>query len=671
MLLKGYPDGSDLTIIDAQYTSPKRQPDGKYADDYLTVLFRDNKTKEKKIEIIPNPEYEFYEVNDGIYLDHEVMFIEKEKVHPVKVPYSNLLKKIAEDTNNLDFFYDNIRIGKRNDNRRLHTVNGIFNSDMDIRDHFRYRWGKVYTNSPFTLTKAYFDIEVDGINSAGDFPEMGECPVNAITYINQSTNEVYTLLLRNPDNPLIDEYERSLSPDLFRELKDFIINHVGGIEKARYHGIADYEYNFLFYDDEIDLIRDFFRLVNIKRPDFLLAWNMAFDIPYLYQRIINLEYDPKEIMGLSSIPYQYRNAMFYIDENHKNEPEEKGDYYFITSYTVYLDQLVHFASKRKGQHKFPDYKLDSIGEIVANVRKLSYSHITTQIAKLPYLDYKTFVFYNIMDTIVQACIENKIKDIDYVFNKCIVNNTRYNKCHRQSVYLKNRGILEFEKQGFIAGNNNNVFNTKPTEKFPGALVGDPLNNSNYSKETLFGVPINIIRNLIDFDYKSLYPSILMEFNIAPNTQIGIINIANKVWKGENPFGYEKYFRGGQFIEDFKSGVFIEFCERWLHLAGYKDFIKDMEEFFNKYRQGIALDPVHGPISALRYIDKNEKIPALIPLQNTNPISALSYHPERRSFEKEIQMVRETAQMDLYDLEKISRRKTQEKEEDEEVLFKVS
>ena len=668
MLIKGYEEGSDITVLDVQYTNKRRNNSGKYDNDFLTVLFRDNVTGEKKLEFIEEPIYTFYKANDDVYIDSELMFIEKEKVHPVDVKYNSLLKKIAEDTDNLDFFYDNINNGRRGDNRRLHTVNGIFNSDMDIREHFRYKFGKFYTNNSFNISKAYFDIEVDGINQRGDFPEMGECPINAITYINANTNDVFTLLLRNPENPLIEEFERNLSEDTFRRLKYFIINHVGGVEKAKYHKIYDYNFNMLFYDNEIDLIKDFFNLVNIKSPDFLLAWNMAFDIPYIVERIKELNYIPEDIMCPSYIPEKYRKVMYYIDQDHKNEPEEKGDYYFISGKTNYQDQLVHFASKRKGQSKFPGYKLDMIGEIVAKVNKLDYSHITTQIAKLPYKNYEVFVFYNIMDTIVQACIENKVRDMDYVFNKCLVNATRYNKCHRQSVYLKNRGIIEFEKQGFIAGNNNNVFNSKPTEKFPGALVGNPLNNSDFSKQTLFGVPINIIRNLLDYDYKSLYPSILREFNIAPNTQIGIINIANKVWQGENPFGYEKYFRGGQFIEDFKSGVYLEFCERWLHLAGYQDFINDMEEFFNIYRTGLTLDPTNNTIPAMYKVDKDYTITPFYKEESTKPEPAMIYYTPRRSFDEEIRKIRETAQMDLYDLEKIARRKISEKEEEEEYNF---
>ena len=43
---------------------------------------------------------------------------------------------------------------------------------------------------------------------------------------------------------------------------------------------------------------------------------------------------------------------YFIDKMHGVDYELRGDYYKISSYTVYLDQLIHFASRRKGQVLF-------------------------------------------------------------------------------------------------------------------------------------------------------------------------------------------------------------------------------------------------------------------------------------------------------------------------------
>ena len=81
--------------------------------------------------------------------------------------------------------------------------------------------------------------------------------------------------------------------------------------------------------------------------------------------------------------------------------------------------MIQFASRRKGRGRYPSFKLDAIGETVAGVKKLDYSHITNSLGELPYLDFKTFSFYNVMDVIVQKCIEVCTQDLEYVFTKCL------------------------------------------------------------------------------------------------------------------------------------------------------------------------------------------------------------------------------------------------------------
>ena len=591
-MIAGYKDGSDL---DTFYQRSEKLSDGKYSKDFISILYKDNVTGKKNHQVIEEPDYEYYLANDGIYLDYNLFFIPEKDVTKKVCKYKRLARDIAESTGNMDFFNNNISNGNYRANEMLHTIPRVFNSDMEINDHYRFRFDKIYQNPTPNITKAYFDIETDTINMRGDFPEYGECPINAISYIFQG--RIRSFLLRNPNNPLIEKFEKSIGPALFKELQEFIIENVGGIERARKFKLDKLQVEFLFYDHEIELIEDLFKTVNQQEPDYLLAWNMAFDVPYIIERLYELGYNPKDIMCHPSFKEHEKVAQYYIDERHKNEYSLRGDRYTISAHTVYLDQLIHFASRRKGQAAFPDFKLDTAGSIIAKVRKLNYSHITTNISKLPYLDYKTFVFYNIMDTIVQYCIEEEVQDINYVCGKCIVNNTRYDKAHRQTVYLTNRATKEFAKRGFIIGNNVNKFNPpkgssdteldpenvkdddEKYEKYAGAIVTDPRNNSSFSKLNNLGQILNIMDNLVDFDFKSLYPSIAREHNMAPNTQIGKIMINEQVHPLENPFNNPKYDRGGQFIEDLTSQNIVSFCSRWLGFPGFKEWLKDLEYYY--------------------------------------------------------------------------------------------
>lgn len=667
MLLKGIPEGSDITLLNCIYRYPQKQEDGKYTKDIMQVLYRDNVTGEKHVTEVESPTYVYYMTKDDVYIDSNELFLDKSKLDRIEVPYTDLLKDIAERTNNLDFFYDNIKNRNRKANNALHDLKNVFNSDMNISDHFRYRFSQEYKNSTFQLSKGYFDIEVDTINMVGDFPQLGECPVNAISFIDSRRKQVYAFLLRNPNNPLIEKFEKEevATGKAFDDLKEFVINHVGGEKVAKLrHKILDFQYHMFFYDNEIDLIKDFFNAVNISKLDFMMAWNMAFDIPYLIERIKVLGYDPALIICPKDI--HTKIATYYIDNDPKNKgiPSKRNDSYIITGYSIWIDQMIQYASIRKGQASQSN-RLDDVGERIAHVGKLDYSKITTSITKLPYLDYKTFVFYNIMDTLVQHCIENQINDIEYLFNKCLNNNTRYEKAHRQSVYLTNRATLEFANDELygelIIGNNHNRGSEKPKEKYPGAMVGDPLKNSDEPKFEIFGKKVNIVNNAVDFDYTSLYPSITRENNMAPNTQIGRILIDEPVHDKDNRFKYAKYARGGAFLEDMMSWNFVDFCSRWLHYGTYREVIEDIEEFLKTNPSDGYM--VKNGIRPLIHIN-NGPVPLITEGVRKHPLIEVIPTKEELEFDSLINSIANKAQMDLNSIEEIMRRRESEKFEDE-------
>lgn len=596
-MLKNFPVGSDLTLLNTIYKYPSKQDNGKWDKGAITLVYKDNLTGNKYNETFDNPEYEYYMAKEETIIENNELFRDEQDLEKIIVPYVDLEKDIAERTGNLNFYYENIKSGNRSANKKLHTHARVFNSDINIEDHYRFRFSKLYTNEQIPISKTFFDIEADTINMRGDFPEMGECPINAVSLINELDKRIYVFLLRNPRNPLIQEFEDEVNTgSVHSELNNFIREAIGGWKQEVRFGLDKFDYKFMFYDEEIQLIQELFMVINWFKPDFVLAWNMGFDIPYIIERLKNIGYNPGDIMCHPD--FKYKQCKYVIDERNKDIFAERGDFSEISSYSVFTDQMIHFASRRKGQSAFQSFKLDYIGQVMTKVRKLDYSHITTKLAELPYKDYKTFVFYNIMDTIVQYCIEKKTGDIEYIFSKCLINNTRYSKGHRQTIYLPNRACKEFYKDGFVLGNNANKFNEKPLTKFPGAFVASPIKLSNVPKVKINGYAINIVDNTDDYDYKSLYPSEMREFNIAPHTQIGKIEIDNVIYANENPFKDDKYDRGSAFAEDLQSQNYMEFCRRWLNLGSFKDVYKDVIEYYTN---------INTPVFALNNFNTNGQL----------------------------------------------------------------
>lgn len=615
-MIKGYKPGDNITIMNTIFWRGTDPKDNKFKD-YLTIVYKDCDTGLKYVQESNNPDYEYYIANPDNRVDYNRLFIEEDQVETIVVPYKDLEKDIAKRTGLTEFFFENVKNGNRSENRKLHLHHDVFNSDMNIEDHYMFRFSRIYKNEAGSISKAFFDIESDTISMIGDFPQPGECPINAISLILQEQQQIYVFLLRNKANPQIAQFEEEVkSGKIYNELNEFIIKAVGGPKMADKYK-THFKFGFLFYDqeDEINLIKDLFNAINAFKPDFALAWNMGFDIPYIIARIQRLGYNPEDIMCNSD--FKNKIASYYIDERNKSDFAERGDFAQIASYTTFLDQMIHFASRRKGQSKFISFTLDYIGEVVAKVKKLDYKHITTNISELPYKDYKTFVFYNIMDTIVQYCIEVCTGDIDYVFTKSKINNTRYCKAHRQTVYLTNRVTKDIRKNGFIIGNNVNKFNPKPNIKFPGAFVADPLQLSDFPKLRLFGIAINCCDNAIDLDYASLYPSIIREFNIAPNTQIGMLII-------DREFTHAEMLRSnntvaGAFMEDIQSQVWIEFAVRWFNLADYTTLYHEIEAFFVN---------VMNPSSGLRIYDRNGLIIPMYDVCHDNIIMPMTFYSQR-------------------------------------------
>lgn len=601
-MITSHKPGDNITIMNTLSGNFKKEGSDK-SHEAMIIVYKDCDTGLKYKEEIIDPDYTFYVAKENKRTSYNRLFVSKSDVEPVTVPHRNIEKEIAKITNNKQFFYDNITTGNRRNNQRLHSHPDIFRSDMNIEDYYRFQFGSLYQNEPCKVTKSFLDIETNIINMAGDFPQLGECPINAVTVIFQDMNKVFTFLLEDSTNPLIDQFKAEVqSGSIFSELKQFVENAVNGHDEAVKFGVDQFEFNFLFYpeDQEINLLKDIFAAINNFKPDFCLAWNMSFDIPYIIERCRVLGYNPEDI--ICNKDFDIKFCYYFIDEMKKNELPERGDYALISSYTTFIDQMIQYASRRKGQARPLSYALDYIGGIVAKVKKLDYKDITTNIADLPYIDYKTFVFYNIMDVIVQVCIEKKTGDIEYMFSKSLVNNTRYSKVHRQTIYLSNRGSKEFDKEGYIIGNNINKFNPKPTTKFPGAFVANPCRVKDVSKMKIGGIPISVFENLNDFDYASLYPSIYRQFNLAPNTQIGMIIIPEQINEHENRQKDPAYSRGGQFLEDMQSHVWLEICTRWFNLANFTELVSDVEEFFTS----VAM-----PIRGLKLRDENGMIIPMI------------------------------------------------------------
>lgn len=600
-----------LMLLNIQYIRPSRETDYK---DYLYIIYKDLRDNSKHLQTIVEPEVEIYFTKQE-YRTYEYnrMFERLDHCDCHIVKYKNLANYIAEQAGPayVNMIKECKNTGRYSAIKNIHKYPYVFGSDLDIEILYKIYWQQNYSNdTPKHVSTMFFDIETDIIDIVG-FPKDGNCPIFMNTVIDVDTKSVFTMLLRNPDNPLIDEFEE--------KVKEFVQSLHDDFDES----YGEFEYKIFMYDREIDLIKDFFRLINMYKRDFVVAWNgNGFDFPFIYDRLVVLGYDPSEIM--TNKDFEVRSC-YYKRDTRNFKVDKKKDFIFCTSYSILDDQMQFYAKNRKAGGALRSVALNTVAEETIGDKKLDYSS-DSNMKYLPYTGqvgtpkmkgngYATYVRYNIKDVMLQYGIDSRTNDIDTVYSRAMANVIDYRNNFSQTKFLQARAYLEYMKQGLIIGNNMNVTYgsydekgpTKKEQKFAGALVADPENN-DYCGMEIFGLHSKyVFTNVIDFDFSSLYPSIIITFNIAPNCLIGklIINesvsdlvtrMVKAMDKANNPdkndedelvekdefdddeqVNVEYKDDGGEFIEDLITNNISLVGNKWFNLPNLEDIIKELED----------------------------------------------------------------------------------------------
>jgi DNA polymerase elongation subunit (family B) len=563
----------DIMLVNLIYHNGSKATEYK---DYLDIIYKDLRTGEKKLHTIETPEVEIYFAKEHAMnnkFNRNFIKLEDAEMHTCK--YKDLPFYIAKvaGPDYVNYIKDSIQKKNRAAITNIHKYKNVFGSDYDIENWYKVQWFlNNHNDKEKPLTKQYLDIEVDSIDIEG-FPRDGDCPINAVTIVDEEDLTSYTFLLRNPTNPQIQEFE------------DTITEFIQELHEAFDETYGDLNYEFFMYDDERELIKDLFKLINTLKRDFIMIWNMAFDIPFIVARIKELGMNPIDVMCHKDFPIK---ELYYKKDTKNFMVQNKSDFFKISAYTAYLDQMLLYAGLRKGGGEQRSYALNAIGQKEVGDEKLDY-HEEANIKTLPYVNFKKFVMYNIKDVLLQLGIERKTNDIENVYQRAYTNATSFHKIFKQTVFLKNRAYIEYYKQGLIIGNNTNVEYGIPDvekedddEKFDGALVADPTLNG-YEGIELFGAKsMYVFDNVVDMDFSSMYPHIIIAFNIAPNTMVGKLIIGGSIqeaYKNASEDGKVED-AGKDFIDNYLVGNVANMGSKWFGLPNVVELNSMLRKKFN-------------------------------------------------------------------------------------------
>ncbi|NWJ57956.1 DNA polymerase [Marine Group I thaumarchaeote] len=258
--------------------------------------------------------------------------------------------------------------------------------------------------------------------------------------------------------------------------------------------VHDRENVFYFrFDSERALLQKFFEIWDKESPDIVTGWNIeTFDIPYLINRAKRLFDDKKNPYRLLSPWKRVREyKMFGMGGRELQAYEIMG-----------VETLDYLQMYRKFTYTNQEsYRLDHIAFVELGERKLDYSE-QGSLHLLYKNDYQKFIEYNIKDVELVEELESKLKLLEMLVALAYLCKVNYGNTFGQ---VRMWDTLIF----------NNLLSKKiviPPKKhankssnFEGAFVKEPI--------------IGIHEWVVNFDLNSLYPHLIMQYNLSPETLI--------------------------------------------------------------------------------------------------------------------------------------------------------
>lgn len=589
----------DPILLNVTYIRPTKQND--YREEF-EVLYKDennithktNEPPEADIWIV-KPEYRDYTYNKP---EERIEKMNKVRVPAISKIRYEIAKQIGPEGEEL--------IKRAHSEKNFSLLNQLYKwpycyaCDFQPEYYYMKDWYDKYKLKTPKLNKAFIDIETDlndYVLNLDDIPNTAYSPINLITVILEETKESWTFILR-PYEPSRfgrseEEYKKRYK-DYLKQLKDheYLMSHKDEFIKDL-HDSFDPVYGYLNYNireykEEIDLIADAFRLINTRKPDFCMIWNMRFDIQYLYYRIIALGYDPSTIMCHKD--FDNPKCYFKLDRS-TFLLEKQYDYFYCSSYTQYICQMRLYASIRKSQHKLKSVKLNDIGDRELKDKKVEYAEYPN-ITRFCYEDWIKFIKYNIKDVLIQKGIEKKTNDCLTYYMRSHSNLTPYNKIFKETHLLRNVREMYFEKDGWVQGNNLNIIDDPVDEttkrfyygndeddedetSFKGAIMADPIWNDRVGLHIMNQPSNNIFNNPMDYDMGAFYPSIKIASNMDPITLLYKASFDNEEFicgemtnRSLNTIYQEKDKYGNIRKIDFTGEAVNTLCSRNILTFGY-------------------------------------------------------------------------------------------------------
>ena len=237
-------------------------------------------------------------------------------------------------------------------------------------------------------------------------------------------------------------------------------------------------------EHEFEMMEVFLNWWTDNIPDIITGWNCKFfDIPYIVNRL--------EKIGLES---KFLSPIKNLYEKNIRIAGKENQTYSITGISVldYLDLYKKYTYKIR-----ESYRLDYIGKVELGLRKDQNEIPGYELYKT---DYQQFINYNIRDVEIVKKLDEKMKLMDLVITMAYDSGINFEDVF-SPVKTWESIIYRFLKEKNIAIPVKSEESESRT--IEGGYVKDP--------------HVGLHKWVVSFDLNSLYPHLIQQYNISPET----------------------------------------------------------------------------------------------------------------------------------------------------------
>ena len=309
----------------------------------------------------------------------------------------------------------------------------------------------------------FMDIETEIVDG---FPSQYDAKTRVLSIATVINEEVLLMGLKD----ISDKDLARMETDMLEYFKPFKKN---------------YKVKYIHYESEYDMLYDLFHTY-IPKMGVLTGWNFInYDWVYLVNRAERIGINP----AISSFTKRL--------EATRKRPHER-----MPKHRLIVDYMDLYAKWDTSVKVKESNKLDFVASQVVGLPKLKFPGTLKSLYEK---DYYTFMLYNIIDTILVQLIHERRRYIDVMLG--ISSLARVRMVDAYSTIAVTEGVLRKpfrEKMGIVLVND---YNNADLESIKGGWVKDPA--------------VGMHKWVACYDFASLYPMTMRQFNIAPESYKGI------------------------------------------------------------------------------------------------------------------------------------------------------